>query len=72
VFNGAGQPSHRRGVTSQSGLYFLGLPWLHTWGSGRFSGVDADARFIATEINARLSDRSAKPVETRQPVSETA
>ncbi|GLH77106.1 FAD-dependent oxidoreductase [Bradyrhizobium sp. SSBR45G] len=72
VFNGAGQPSHRRGVTSQSGLYFLGLPWLHTWGSGRFSGVDADARFIATEINARLSDRSAKPVETRQPESETA
>ncbi|MGC2781055.1 MAG: MSMEG_0569 family flavin-dependent oxidoreductase [Bradyrhizobium sp.] len=70
VFNGAGQPSHRRGVTSQSGLYFLGLPWLHTWGSGRFSGVDADARFIATEINARLSDRAVKPAAARQPESE--
>jgi putative flavoprotein involved in K+ transport len=47
VFNGRGQPQHVRGVTSQPGLYFLGLPWLHTWGSGRFSGVARDARHLA-------------------------
>jgi putative flavoprotein involved in K+ transport len=50
VFNGRGHPVHRRGVTSQAGLYFLGLPWLHTWGSGRFSGVARDALFLAERI----------------------
>lgn len=50
VFNGRGYPSHVRGVTSQSGLYFLGLPWLHTWGSGRFSGIARDARYLAERI----------------------
>jgi putative flavoprotein involved in K+ transport len=36
-----GYPDHHRGVVRPtSGLYVLGLPWLHTWGSGRFaSGV---------------------------------
>ena len=39
VFDGRGYPTHGRGVTSCPGLYFLGLPWQHTWGSGRFAGV---------------------------------
>ena len=26
---------------------FLGLPWQYTWGSGRFSGVAQDVRFLA-------------------------
>lgn len=50
VFNGAGSPQHRRGVTAQPGLYFLGLPWLHSWGSGRFSGVARDAEYIAMRV----------------------
>lgn len=50
VFNGRGEPVHLRGVTGQPGLYFLGLPWLHTWGSGRFSGVARDAQFLAEAI----------------------
>ena len=53
VFNGRGQPVHVRGVTAQEGLYFLGLPWLHTWGSGRFSGVARDASFLAERIDQR-------------------
>jgi len=53
VFNGRGQPVHRRGVTGQPGLYFLGLPWLYTWGSGRFSGIARDAEYVAEQI-ARL------------------
>jgi putative flavoprotein involved in K+ transport len=53
VFNGAGHPKHVRGVTAQAGLYFLGLPWLHTWGSGRFSGVARDADFIAAHVARR-------------------
>mgnify|MGYP000396690567 FL=1 len=62
VFNGRGQPVHHRGVTQQPGLYFLGLPWLHTWGSGRFSGVARDALYLAERIDARLA-RSGELVE---------
>ncbi len=53
VFNGRGLPVHHRGVTQQPGLYFLGLPWLYTWGSGRFSGVARDALYLAEQIDAR-------------------
>lgn len=50
VFDGRGHPGHTRGVTSTPGLYFVGLPWLYTWGSGRFSGIDRDARYLAERI----------------------
>jgi putative flavoprotein involved in K+ transport len=55
VFNGRGQPSHVRGVTPVPGAYFLGLPWLYTWGSGRFSGVARDAEYLAEHIKARVA-----------------
>ncbi|HIQ55018.1 FAD-dependent oxidoreductase [Pseudomonas abyssi] len=57
VFDGHGHPVHHRGVTAQPGLYFLGLPWLHTWGSGRFSGIARDAEYLAEQIvsTARLA-----------------
>jgi putative flavoprotein involved in K+ transport len=47
VFDGKGYPGHERGVTPIQGLYFLGLPWLYTWGSGRFSGIARDANYLA-------------------------
>ena len=50
VFDGKGYPGHDRGVTAVEGLYFLGLPWLHTWGSGRFSGIARDAQYVADRI----------------------
>jgi putative flavoprotein involved in K+ transport len=53
VFDGKGYPGHERGVTAISGLYFLGLPWLYTWGSGRFSGIARDAIYLADCIAAR-------------------
>lgn len=53
VFDGKGYPGHERGVTSIWGLYFLGLPWLYTWGSGRFSGIARDANYLADYIVAR-------------------
>jgi putative flavoprotein involved in K+ transport len=53
VFDGKGYPCHDRGVTDIKGLYFLGLPWLYTWGSGRFSGVARDATYLADYIMAR-------------------
>jgi putative flavoprotein involved in K+ transport len=59
VFNGAGRPIHLRGVTHCEGVYFVGLPWLHTWGSGRFSSVGRDALHLAEIIEKRL--RNAQP-----------
>jgi putative flavoprotein involved in K+ transport len=59
VFDGGGEPVHERGVTSAPGLYFIGLPWLHTWGSGRFCGVGADADYLAGMIQRRLHRRDA-------------
>jgi putative flavoprotein involved in K+ transport len=59
VFDGAGHPTHQRGVTSTPGLYFLGLPWLHTWGSGRFAAIARDSAHLATAI----ADRVRVPAE---------
>lgn len=56
VFNGRGYPGHERGVTAHAGLYFLGLPWLHTWGSGRFSGIARDAEYLAALVAAGRGD----------------
>jgi hypothetical protein len=50
VFDGTGHPTHTRGVTAVPGLYFLGLPWLHTWGSGRFHGIARDAEHVVSCI----------------------
>jgi putative flavoprotein involved in K+ transport len=59
VFNGRGQPSHVRGVSPVPGVYFLGLPWLYTWGSGRFSGVSRDAEHVAEQIKMRIGSAPA-------------
>ena len=62
VFDGAGQPTHHRGVTSADGLYFLGLPWLHTWGSGRFAAIASDSEYLADVIEqaALIADSQAQ------------
>ena len=65
VFNGHGYPSHYRGITPHTGLYFLGLPWLHTWGSGRFSGIARDAKFLADTINAKQKNQQLAPAQSR-------
>lgn len=53
IFDERGYPSHDRGVTAVPGLYFLGLPWQYTWGSGRFSGVARDARYLLEHIELK-------------------
>ncbi len=60
VFDGRGYPAHHRGVSAAEGLYFIGLPWLHTWGSGRFAGVARDATHIVDHIaDAGQTERRA-------------
>ncbi|NQX11844.1 MSMEG_0569 family flavin-dependent oxidoreductase [Microbacteriaceae bacterium VKM Ac-2855] len=64
VFDGGGHPTHRRGETATPGLYFLGLPWLHTWGSGRFEAIARDAAQVAESLAAqRRAVRLAEQTE---------
>jgi len=64
VFDGKGYPGHDRGVTGVYGLYFLGLPWLFTWGSGRFSGIARDANYLADYILTRKKVAHSKVTHT--------
>jgi putative flavoprotein involved in K+ transport len=59
VFDDSHYPTHDRGITAVPGLYFIGLPWLYTWGSGRFSGVGRDAQHI---VGRMREIHAAKPV----------
>ena len=58
----SGMPIHQRGITEVEGLYVLGLPWLHTWGSGRFCGVAADADHLAAQILEKIGRLDQSPV----------
>lgn len=50
VFDKDGYPIQKRGVSHISGLYFIGLPFLHTGISGVIAGVGADAEHISSVI----------------------
>jgi putative flavoprotein involved in K+ transport len=50
VFDPHGRPQHTRGVTTEPGLYFLGLPWQSRRGSAFIWGVWHDARYVADQI----------------------
>ncbi|OZB81279.1 NAD(P)/FAD-dependent oxidoreductase [Microbacterium sp. 13-71-7] len=50
AFDRDGRPRHQRGVSSEPGVYFLGLPWQSRRGSSFLWGVWHDARFIADQI----------------------
>lgn len=54
IFDGTGYPVQRRGVTDMDGVYVLGLPWLWTWGSGRFLAVGKDAGYVVGHLAERL------------------
>lgn len=51
AFDDNGRPRHQRGVSSEPGVYFLGLPWLSRRGSSFIWGVWHDAKFIADQIS---------------------
>lgn len=60
LFDGAGDPVHSRGVSPVAGAYFLGLPWLNTWGSGRFAAVGEDARVVVEAVAERCQCRQGR------------
>ncbi|WP_350333981.1 flavin-containing monooxygenase [Coralliovum pocilloporae] len=50
AFDDRGAPVHQRGVSSEPGIYFLGLPWQSRRGSTFIWGVWHDAKHIADQI----------------------
>ncbi|MEQ1522058.1 MAG: NAD(P)/FAD-dependent oxidoreductase [Aestuariivirga sp.] len=55
AFDAKGKPKHQRGVSSELGVYFLGLPWLSRRGSSFIWGVWHDARYLADQIAIQRS-----------------
>jgi len=55
AFDENGKPRHQRGVSSEPGVYFLGLPWLSRRGSSFIWGVWHDAKHIADHIATQRS-----------------
>src|ERR1700760_1948708 len=55
AFDASGRPRHQRGVSSEPGVYFLGLPWLSRRGSSFIWGVWHDARYLADQIGIQRS-----------------
>jgi len=53
VLDERGRVVHRRGVTDQPGLYFLGLQWQYTRGSALLGFVSEDANYIAERVDGR-------------------
>lgn len=58
AFDAKGKPMHQRGVSSEQGLYFVGLPWLSRRGSAFIWGVWHDAKHVADQIATQHKYRS--------------
>jgi putative flavoprotein involved in K+ transport len=69
VTDADGFPMQTRGVTAFPGLFFVGLPWLHTAKSGLIYGLSEDARFIADRIAERRDAAEDEPATTIAPQS---
>ncbi len=63
VFDERGRPAQRRGVATEPGVYFLGLPWLSRRGSSFIWGVWHDAKYVADHI---ATQRTYLSFEDRQ------
>lgn len=55
AFDGQGKPLHQRGVSTEPGIYFLGLPWQSRRGSSFIWGVWHDAKYLADIISKQRS-----------------
>ena len=64
IFGEDGAPMHERGVvTSEPGLYFVGLPFQYSVASDVLPGVGRDAAYVVKRLQERSAHRSTCPVE---------
>jgi putative flavoprotein involved in K+ transport len=61
AFDDNGRPKHQRGVSSEPGIYFLGLPWQSRRGSSFIWGVWHDAKYLADQIAIQRGYLAYKP-----------
>jgi putative flavoprotein involved in K+ transport len=66
AFDETGKPQHQRGVSSEPGIYFLGLPWLSRRGSSFIWGVWHDAKHIADHIATQRKYLAYRDASQRQ------
>ncbi len=64
-----GRPAHRRGVSTEPGVYFVGLPWLSRRGSSFIWGVWHDAKHIADHIQIQRGYAAYQPPPPVSPPS---
>ena len=55
IFDDQNQPIHKRGISPERGLYFVGFPWLNSRKSGILYGIGEDAQYIANAIREQLA-----------------
>ena len=55
VFDDQNKLIHKRGVSPEHGLYFVGFPWLNSRKSGILYGIAEDAQYIANAIREQLA-----------------
>jgi putative flavoprotein involved in K+ transport len=65
-----GKPQHQRGVSSEPGVYFVGLPWLSRRGSAFIWGVWHDAKHIADHIVKQRTYLAYRDASQRQAEAE--
>lgn len=68
--NANGKPQHQRGVSSEPGVYFVGLPWLSRRGSAFIWGVWHDAKHIAEHIVKQRTYLAYRDAAQRQAEAE--
>lgn len=61
-----GKPVHQRGVSSEPGIYFLGLPWQSRRGSSFIWGVWHDAKHVADHIATQRKYLEYRDAEQRE------
>lgn len=59
-----GYPEQERGVTSVPGLYFVGLPFLHSFSSMLVGGAGRDAEYVVRHLARRAPEVSAAGLTT--------
>ncbi|MDX8490282.1 NAD(P)/FAD-dependent oxidoreductase [Mesorhizobium sp. VK22B] len=68
AFDAKGRPRHHRGVSTEPGIYFLGLPWQSRRGSSFIWGVWHDAKHVADRISTQRKYLAYHAAAKREPV----
>lgn len=72
AFDANGKPQHQRGVSTESGVYFLGLPWQSRRGSAFIWGVWHDAKYVADQIATQRKYLAYRDATQLQPAESVA